>query len=277
MALIGRTGGIAYTDPVVLSIPREDVALFYRNPDARDFSWGRFMGFPLERPQTGRVVPEFFHLFPAFGAYLFQAMGVKGALATPPVFGVLGTLGVFFVFRRLFGPAAALLGALLLAVNVVQVWFARYPVSEAFSQFLIFLGVLALAHWEERGAPPSALLAGAAFGLSLLVRIDSVLVLVPLGLYLLAAPGPRRPALGSRRCSSPARPRPRPARRAPRLLFSQQVRARHRAAGRTGAARPGSGCWSAAAGRLLVLLAHRYGPRSAAPAGGPPARRCARR
>ena len=32
MALIGRTGGIAYTDPGVLSIPPEDVELFYREP-----------------------------------------------------------------------------------------------------------------------------------------------------------------------------------------------------------------------------------------------------
>ena len=89
---IARTGGIAYVDPAVLSIPAEDVELFYRHPERPDYSWGRFMGFPLERPQTGRVVPEFFHLFPAFGAYLFQAMGVRGALATPCVFGVLGTL-----------------------------------------------------------------------------------------------------------------------------------------------------------------------------------------
>ena len=64
------------------------------------------MGFPLERPETGRVVPEFFHLFPAFGAYLFQAMGVRGALATPPVFGVLGTLAVLLALRRLFGARA---------------------------------------------------------------------------------------------------------------------------------------------------------------------------
>src|SRR4029450_8751721 len=118
MALIARTGGIAYTDPGVLAIPAQDVELFYRNPAAPDFSWGRFMGVPRQSPRSGRVVPEFFHLFPAFGAYLFQAMGVKGALATPPVFGVLGTLAVFFAFRRLWGPPTALLGALLLAVNV---------------------------------------------------------------------------------------------------------------------------------------------------------------
>jgi hypothetical protein len=185
MAVIARTGGIIYVDPVVLSIPPEDVGLFYRNPTSPDFTWGRFMGFPLERPETGRVFPEFFHLFPAFGAYLFQAMGVKGALATPCVFGILGTLGVFFAVRRILGPAPALLGTLLLATNVVQVWFARYPVSEPVSQFLMFLGLLAFSHWEERASVPFGILAGTALGLSLLVRIDSVLIVVPLVLYIL--------------------------------------------------------------------------------------------
>jgi hypothetical protein len=190
MGMIARTGGIAYTDPAVRAIPPEDVALFYRNPDARkrdapDFTWARFAGFPLENPRSGRVFPEFFHLFPAFGAYLFQSMGVKGALATPPVFGVLGTLGVFFVLRRLFGAAPALLGALLLATNVVQVWFARYPVSEPMSQYLVFLALVAFLHWDERGDAAWGALAGAALGLTFLVRIDNVLLLAPVALYLL--------------------------------------------------------------------------------------------
>jgi Dolichyl-phosphate-mannose-protein mannosyltransferase len=185
MGLIGRTGGIAYTDPVVQSIPPEDVTLFYRNPGAPDFTWARFAGFPLENPRTARVIPEFFHLFPVFGAYLFQSMGVKGALATPPVFGVLGTLGAFFVLRRLFGRAPALLAGLLLATNAVQVWFARYPVSEPVSQGLVFLGLLAFSLWEERGHAAYGILAGVALGLTFLVRIDSVLLLGPLALYLL--------------------------------------------------------------------------------------------
>jgi hypothetical protein len=185
MAMIGRTGGIAYVDPAVLSIPAADVELFFRHPGEPDYTWGRFMGFPLERPATGRVVPTFFHLFPAFGAYLFQAMGVKGALAAPPVFGILGTLAVFLALRRVLGGPPALLGALLLAVNVVQVWFARYPISETASQLLIFLGLLCVWHWEERGSAAFAALAGAAFGLSLLARADSVLLFAPVAVYLL--------------------------------------------------------------------------------------------
>ena len=185
MATIARTGGIAFTDPLVLAVPREDAELFFRHPETPEaFSWSRFMGFDLERPQTGRVFPEFFHLFPSFGAYLFSAMGVKGALATPGVFGVLGTLAVFFAFRRLVGHVPALLGTLLLATNVVQVWFARAPVSETVSQFLYFLALLALARFEETESPLFGGLAGATLGLGLLVRIDALLVLLPLGLYL---------------------------------------------------------------------------------------------
>jgi hypothetical protein len=131
------------------------------------------------------VFPQFFHLFPAFGAYLFQALGVRGALATPPVFGVLGTLAVFFALRRVFGPAPALLAGILLGLNVVQVWFARYPVSETMSQFLLFTGMLFVLQWEQRRSGSFGALAGVALGLSLLVRIDSALVLVPILLYVL--------------------------------------------------------------------------------------------
>jgi hypothetical protein len=169
----------------VLSIPPEDVELFFRHPDLPPFSWARFMGFDLESPRTGRVYPQFFHLFPAFGAYLHQAMNAKGALATAPLFGILGTLGAYFSFRRLFGARAALLAALLLGLNVVQVWFARFPVSETVSQFLFFLALVCFWHWEARGSRVFGALAGAALGLSLLVRIDSVLILAPIGLYLL--------------------------------------------------------------------------------------------
>lgn len=184
MALIARHGDIVYTDPAVLSIPREDVTLFYRHPDNPDFSWGRFMGFPLERPETGRVFPEFFHLFPAFGAYLFQSMGVKGALAAPCVFGILGAMACFFALRRVIGPGPGLLAAILLCLNVIQVWFSRFPVSEPMSLFLFFTGLFAIALWEESASPFFGALAGIAFGLSLLVRIDSVLILIPLGVYI---------------------------------------------------------------------------------------------
>jgi hypothetical protein len=184
MCVIGRTGGIVYRDPAVLAIPESDRDVFFRNPGApRDFSWARFMGFPLERPETGRVVPEFFHLFPSFGAYLFEAMGVKGALGTPPLFGVMGTLAVFVALRRILGGAAALVATVLFATNPVLVWFSRYPVSETLSLFLLFTGLFFLALFEETPHPLLGVFAGTALGMGLLVRIDAVLLALPLACY----------------------------------------------------------------------------------------------
>lgn len=197
MGVIARTGAITHRDPVVASIPEEDLSLFYANLDEPPFkftldvnedrpqpSWPRFMGFELDHPKSGEITPQFFHLFPAFGAYLFETMGVRGALATSPIFGILGTLAAFFLARRMFGPTVALLGALGLATTVLQVWFARYPVSEGFSQFLILSGLL--AHWldQESDSRAFAWLSGGLLGLTLLVRIDSVLLLLPLAFWV---------------------------------------------------------------------------------------------
>jgi 4-amino-4-deoxy-L-arabinose transferase-like glycosyltransferase len=142
------------------------------------------MGFELDHPRSGLITPQFFHLFPAFGAYLFETMGVRGALATPPIFGILGTLAAFFLGRRMFGSKIALLGALGLATSVLQVWFARYPVSEGFSQFLILSGLLAHRLDQTSDGRAFGWLSGALLGLTLLVRIDSVLLLLPLALWV---------------------------------------------------------------------------------------------
>ena len=197
MGTIARTGAITHRDPVVASIPAEDLSLFYANLDEPPFrftldafedkpqaSWPRFMGFELDHPQNALITPQFFHLFPAFGAYLFETMGVRGALATPPIFGILGTLATFFLGRRMFGTSVALIGALGLATTVLQVWFARYPVSEGFSQFLILAGLFAHRLDQESDSRAFGWLSGGLLGLTLLVRIDSVLLLLPLAFWV---------------------------------------------------------------------------------------------
>ena len=198
MGVIARTGAITHLDPVVASIPPEDLSLFYASLDEPPFrftfdaaqdrpqaSWPRFMGFELDHPTSGEVTPQFFHLLPAFGAYLYETMGVRGALATPPIFGILGTLATFLLARRMFSGAVAVVAALGLATSVLQVWFARYPVSEGCSQFLILSGLLAHHLDHESSTRAFARLSGFFLGLTLLVRIDSVLLLIPLGLWVL--------------------------------------------------------------------------------------------
>ena len=58
---------------------------------------------------------------------------------------ILGLVAVYLVGARLVGPVAAAIGAALLAMNVVVVWFARYPNSEVVMLALVFAALLALA------------------------------------------------------------------------------------------------------------------------------------
>ena len=105
-----------YVDPAVLSIPAEDVELFYRHPERPDYSWGRFMGFPLERPQTGPRGPASSSTSSPPSAPTCSRPWACGARwPRRRCSGCWARWPCFFALRRIFGPAPALLGALLLA------------------------------------------------------------------------------------------------------------------------------------------------------------------
>lgn len=141
----------------------------------------------------GRVVPQFLHLFPAWIALLASMLGLRGGLLATGVLGFLGVWSVGMLGRALAGRWVGVLGALLLALNGVQVWFSRYSTAEACAQFLIFAGLygFALMHGAPLGSQHEprrrvfgAMLAGIAFGQLPLARLDFLLVLPPLIGYL---------------------------------------------------------------------------------------------
>ena len=77
--------------------------------------------------------------------------------------------------RALFGRTAAAAAAALLALNVIEVWFARYPNAEVVMQALLFAALLATARAHVDGDPFFAPVAGALLGLLLFLRFDAVL------------------------------------------------------------------------------------------------------
>jgi len=91
---------------------------------------------------------------------------------------------VLFALRRVLGRAPALLAALLLALNPVQVWFAAFRSRRACRSSCSCSACWRSCCGTARVRRLRAL-AGFALGLTLLVRIDSLLVVLPLGLYLL--------------------------------------------------------------------------------------------
>jgi len=82
---------------------------------------------------------------------------------------------VYFAGARLLGKPAAAAGAVLLALNVVEVWFARYPNAELVMQALLFAALLANARAHVDGDGFFAPVAGALLGLLLFLRIDATI------------------------------------------------------------------------------------------------------
>lgn len=199
---IARTGGIVQDDALARDIGARaatDVDALHvlnqlfvgGNPERYLATKQRAQGFKLitDDIAQGRVVPQFFHLWPTWIA-VGTAIGTPytGLLATG-VAALLGVLLVGLLGRRLAGAWVGVFAAACLALSTPQVWFGRMPTSEALAQALTFAGLWSFAHFAAAPAGQTGrwwgLLAGAAFGQLALTRIDGALVWGPVLAYLL--------------------------------------------------------------------------------------------
>lgn len=178
---IAQRGSLFIREPVVASVPPFARELFFlRHTHAggaprTDYYGIRFMGFPLKDPDTGETIGQFPHLFPASIAIGYGIDGLSGARRVTGVWALLGVMAVYFTGVRLFGRTAAIAAATLLALNVVQVWFARYPNAEVVMQAFLFAALLANARAHVDGDRFFAPVAGGLMGLLLFLRFDAVL------------------------------------------------------------------------------------------------------
>ncbi len=174
---IAQRGDVITRDTLVQSLPPDLRGLFIPAHYRRAYYGIRFMGFFVTDPASGAVVGQFPHLYPAAIAIGYDLDGLTGARHVSSTYAALGIVALFFLSARLVGRPAATVAAALLAVNVMQVWFARYPNSEIVAQVLILAGMLAFARAYIDGdrffGPVAALL----LGVSLFARIDGVLAI----------------------------------------------------------------------------------------------------
>jgi hypothetical protein len=172
---IAQTGSVMIDDEVVSSVPPALRDLFFPWHKSRYYYGLRFMGFYVRDPATGEVIGQFPHLLPAAVAVGYGLNGLSGARDTVVAWAVCGLVAVYLVGARLIGPVAAASAAVLLAVNVVQVWFARYPNSEIVMQALLFAAILAFARAAEGSRTFFGPVAGGLLGLMMFLRYDVVL------------------------------------------------------------------------------------------------------
>jgi hypothetical protein len=138
----------------------------------------RVAGFYLGDKETGRVVPQFFHLHPMWLALFSLMFGFPRSVYALTVFSLLALAAVFHLSKRVFdSQAAALLTVAFLAINIIQVWTNRFPVSETIAQAFLFGGLLFYYRWRAEKGRLDMLLAAACLGLYVLTRAAGLLLL----------------------------------------------------------------------------------------------------
>lgn len=184
---IAQRGSLMIRDQTIATVPNFARPLFFpqhvldTGEGRTDYHSVRFMGFFIKDPDSGTVVGQFPHVFPASIAVAYGIHGLSGARLVTPFWAALGVLAVYFTAARLLGRAAAAAAAGLLALNVIQVWFARYPNAEVVIQALFFAALLANARAHVDGDRFFAPVAGLLIGLLLFLRYDTLLGIAAIG------------------------------------------------------------------------------------------------
>lgn len=189
---IARTGGIVQYDPIVAELGQRAAAgdasaqqlasniLGVQRADRYIATRYRAAGFFINDGElaTGRIVPQFFHLWPTWIAVFVSMLGPAPGLVVTGAAGTLGVVLLGLLGRRIGGSTVGLLAASFLALMTPQVWFSRMSTSEALAQALLLAGLWAWTHFADATNRRERIwwgaIIGAAFGQMTLTRIDGV-------------------------------------------------------------------------------------------------------
>ena len=178
---IAETGALVFDDPVLRELPVEAREYLFLNRQPGDFGYGRYARFPGGFTIADIGEPEvsagFSPLYPVLAALFHQAFPPLGGLFVAPLFAALSAGGLFLVVAHIGGIRTGLLAALLFAVSLPQVWFAKFPVPETVAQFFVVAGLLALLAAFRDDRPWLAAAAGGFFGLACFAKIDMIVLL----------------------------------------------------------------------------------------------------
>ncbi len=235
---IARTGAIRARDPLLTDLTGsigKALLYSYRFPSGSELM--RFFGDGVRiwDMEQGMFFSQQNHLYQVWIAIFYSIFGMRVGInpfapldllgilghfsSTPmllyatPLFGLLGVIALYFVGKALFDERIGLLASFLLAINIVQMWFSRWAMSEALTQFLVLGALYCFALYvktahrvtthllppdrhirrpgldcqiqAERGGQQRCfgLLAGFGLGLAVLSRADGIFLIVPVALY----------------------------------------------------------------------------------------------
>ncbi len=205
---IARTGAIRARDPLLADLTdgiENDLLYSYKFPHGSELM--RFFGDGVRiwDMKQGMLFSQQNHLYQVWVAIFYSIFGMKTGInpfapldllgilghfsRTPiflyitPLWGLLGVISLYFAGKALFDDRVGLFASVLLAINIAQIWFSRWAMSEALTQFLVFGALYSFVLYVKTAQRYFGLLAGLGLGLAVLSRADGIFLIVPVALY----------------------------------------------------------------------------------------------
>lgn len=187
-ALLRRTGGLTTHFAPFDGLSDEQKALFYlpANQQLSNVQFESYEGllygaYYVTDSVAGSVVASRPSLASVWMA-LFNGMAM---LYVTPVFGALSLVVVYLLGRKLFRPGAGFLAACWLAISFPQLHFSRAPYAEVIGQFFVLSALYVLILYLQSPSLWFCVLGPALIAAAYAARIDSILAVLAVGLFLL--------------------------------------------------------------------------------------------
>ncbi len=187
-----RTGGLEFPYNALRGLSDEQKRLFYvpadeQLPDVRLQSYhGLVYGAYYMLDPVGDTLvssrPPLLTVWMAAFALLF---GTTGMGYVVPLFGVMGLVTIYWIGRHTFGRWSGLLAGLWLAFSFPQLHFSRTSYAEVMGQFFVWTFLYGLIAYVGTGWRPWILLGVAAWTAAFAARIDALLALPALAVFVL--------------------------------------------------------------------------------------------
>ena len=125
-----------------------------------------------------KLIPQFMHLFPAYGAIGAALAGIEGIVRTNAVIVFFALWSFFMVAREFMKTWAAVLATLLLLINPALLWTGRATFTEPLHIFIFFFGLHLLHNAVKFKSPYQGAIAGLVLGLAVLNRLSGGLNII---------------------------------------------------------------------------------------------------
>jgi len=186
-----RTGGLTYHYDPLDGLTLQQKQLFYVPSDRQlpyieiqSYQGLLYGAYYVMDPSQSTIVSSRPPLVIAWMGLFGMVCGERGMLYVTPIFGVASLVMVYFLGKRVFDAGTGALAALWLLLSFPQLHFSRTPYAEVVGQFFVLIALYALVAYWQTHRLTYALVGIAALTVAFAARIDALLALPTLFLFI---------------------------------------------------------------------------------------------